>query len=405
MTAGVALDPLEIASGLVFGHVREPSAPDPGLDPLRALVGAAREALLRPPCLVSFSGGRDSSAVLAVAAAVARREGLPLPVPVTNRFAAVQSSREDEWQERVIAHLGVEDWVRLDLADELDCVGPYARRALASHGLLWPFNAHFHAPLFEAARGGSLLTGIGGDEILGESSWARAVDVLAARVRPQPRDVRRVAFYVAPSAVRRPWISRRLPLAFGWLRPDARRELVRRWTAQAASEPRLPRRHARWRGSFRYERVGVDSLDRLARAQDVRAVHPFLDARFREALARAEDVFRFRTRTEAFRALVGTVLPEDVLSRSTKSSFDGAFFAAPSRAFAADWDGGGVDHAVVDVEALRAEWLGDAPDARSFLALQAAWLAARSGAQRGDERGGHRRELLPAPGASQLQAR
>ena len=40
-------------------------------------------ALRRPPCLVSFSGGLDSSALLAVATAVARREGLDDPVPAT----------------------------------------------------------------------------------------------------------------------------------------------------------------------------------------------------------------------------------------------------------------------------------------------------------------------------------
>ena len=50
-------------------------------DPRRALEHVVREALLRPPCGVAFSGGRDSSAVLAVAAHVARRDGLPAADP------------------------------------------------------------------------------------------------------------------------------------------------------------------------------------------------------------------------------------------------------------------------------------------------------------------------------------
>src|SRR4051812_49796263 len=30
-----------------------------------------------------------------------------------------------------------EDWLRRDLTDELDCVGPVARRVLRRHGILW----------------------------------------------------------------------------------------------------------------------------------------------------------------------------------------------------------------------------------------------------------------------------
>ena len=73
-----------------------PFGPDEGQTPLAdrseysspraALEAVVLRALLRPPCLVSFSGGRDSSLVLAIASDVARRHGLPLPVPATNRF-------------------------------------------------------------------------------------------------------------------------------------------------------------------------------------------------------------------------------------------------------------------------------------------------------------------------------
>ncbi|NUT56362.1 MAG: hypothetical protein HOQ03_10310 [Thermoleophilia bacterium] len=149
-----ALTPLELASGLVLGG-DEPdrSAPvDP--DPRSAIEHAVLEPLRRGPCLVSFSGGRDSSAVLAVAAAVARREGLPLPVPATLRFPNAAASAETEWQEQVVAHLGLEEWVRLERTDELDCVGPVATECLERHGVLWPSNAHVHAPLFARARGG-----------------------------------------------------------------------------------------------------------------------------------------------------------------------------------------------------------------------------------------------------------
>src|SRR5262245_7497196 len=102
------LTPLETATGLVNGIVRQPRLPDERGTPLAALEEAVLPALARPPCVVSFSGGRDSSAVLGVAVRAARRHGLDLPIPTTNRFPSAPGSNEDEWQESVIAHLGLD---------------------------------------------------------------------------------------------------------------------------------------------------------------------------------------------------------------------------------------------------------------------------------------------------------
>jgi hypothetical protein len=396
------LTPLEVASGLVLGLAGDSPARS-GEEPREAFERALVPALRRPPCLVSFSGGRDSSAVLAAATAVARREGLPPPIPATNRFAGAPASREDEWQERVVSHLGLDDWVRLEHRDELDCVGVYAQTVLRRHGLLWPFNAHFHLPLLEAASGGSLLTGVGGDELLGDSSWARQLDLLRGRVRPERRDVLRLAHFAAPRALRAARLSRRVPLSFAWLRPSVRAEVARRWARHAAGEPRRPRAHVAWRSRLRYLRVGGASLALLAAAADVTLVHPFLDERFVAALASRRRPFP--DRTPALEALFGDVLPGDVLRRSSKSSFDEAFFAAPSRSFAAAWDGEGVDQGLVNPEALAAEWSGARPDPRSYLLLQAAWLAGSSGAHGREEQLARPLEGVPAAGAAQLEAR
>ena len=103
--------------------------------------------------------------MLAVAAHVARREGLPNPLPVTNRFPGVVETDETQWQERVIRHLELDDWLRLEWDDELDVLGPIATKVLRRHGILFPWNSFFHYPLLERAEGGSLLTGVGGDEL------------------------------------------------------------------------------------------------------------------------------------------------------------------------------------------------------------------------------------------------
>ena len=64
------LAPLEVATGLVLGvdpksEVLRQGEATTG-SALRSFENAVLPALCRAPCLVSFSGGRDSSAVLAV---------------------------------------------------------------------------------------------------------------------------------------------------------------------------------------------------------------------------------------------------------------------------------------------------------------------------------------------------
>src|SRR4051794_38463388 len=162
--APVQLTPLEVALGIPY-DLDDAVAPLPAAKVCRpgrassfaraALEGVVLAALHRPPCLVSFSGGRDSSAVLAVAASVARREGLPAPVPVSLRFPGAADSYESEWQEQVVRHVGIRDWHRVELGNELDLLGDMAKRVMAAHGPLWPFNAHLLVPTATLAAGGT----------------------------------------------------------------------------------------------------------------------------------------------------------------------------------------------------------------------------------------------------------
>ena len=381
------LSPLEIATGIVFGAAggRPTRLPVPrsAETPLEALEGACLRALERGPCLVSFSGGRDSSVVLAAAVQAARREGLPLPVPATNRFPGARDADESRWQELVVRHLGLTDWLRTDYTDELDAVGPVATGVLRRHGLLWPFNAHFHAPLLEAARGGSLLTGIGGDEIFGRSRWARATAVLTLRERARLRDVPGVALFASPRPLRRAVLRRRFPAAFPWLTPAATRALARDWGGDSASEPARLGRRIEWLHGRRWLRAGTRSLDLLAADSGAAIEHPLLSLDLGAALTAAAGRTGFDDRGAALRELFGELLPHELLSRTTKACFDAAFWAGHSRTFAQGWHGQAVDPSLVDPEALRAVWAGPEPDAHTYLLLQAAWLSSQGGAKNG----------------------
>ena len=107
---------------------------------------------------MAFSGGRDSSVVLAIATHVARRDGLPEPVPITRTFPGIDEAEESVWQEHVVRHLGLGDWQRLVLHDEVDAVGPLRAARLREHGVLWPPNLAADVPMADVVRGGSCST-------------------------------------------------------------------------------------------------------------------------------------------------------------------------------------------------------------------------------------------------------
>jgi asparagine synthase (glutamine-hydrolysing) len=136
-----------------------------------------------------------------------------------------------------------------------------------------------------------------------------------------------------------------------------------------------------WCSRLRYLRLGINSLQLLASDEGALIGHPFLDPRFLGALARGDGK---ADRATFMTALFGELLPRAVLTRSTKASFDRAFFARHSRAFAANWDGAGADDGYVDVAQLRDDWTSSTPTPQTFTQLQSAWLAVSTG-ERGEE--------------------
>ena len=109
------------------------------LDPLEALANSIERVVTYGPPAVAFSGGRDSSLLLAVAARVCRRAGVEPPLPITLCMPSQFSeSEEHEWQERVLDHLQIDRWHRIPITGELDLVGPYARRHLSARRLAVP---------------------------------------------------------------------------------------------------------------------------------------------------------------------------------------------------------------------------------------------------------------------------
>ncbi len=347
------LTSLEIASCVVVGPAQSDlgvAGSGPAADPVAELERAVVCALRRPPCLVSFSGGHDSSLVLAAAARAARRERLPAPVPVTWRVRDAPAAEESAWQEAVVRALRVTDWIRLPAGDDLDFVGPVATDVLRRHGLLHPANAYFHAPLLKEAAGGTLLTGVGGDQVLG-------------RLR-RPR---------RPS-----WCPRRAGAGagFSWLRPAAARRV--RYGLRRENRARPVRYESRpaWAWSRRDLELTRLSLALLGRDTGTDVVHPLLDPEFLRAICGS----RVSPESAGGRAsLLGQVFggcyPHEVLRPRPKARFTEVFWRRHTRALLAGWDGSGLDPSVVDRTRLRLEWDRPQPDLCTAMLVQQVWLA------------------------------
>jgi Asparagine synthase len=373
------LSELEVASGLVVGQGDGPRfTADRSADPVTVLRDLARGWLSTPPCVVAFSGGRDSSALLALLVDVARRDGLPQPIAVTARWDDDEASDETEWQEQVIATIGAEHWEIIRPGTDLDLLGVEATSALEQLGLMWPAPAYSLRPLIRQAVGGVFLSGEGGDEAFGLWAYGRLWSSLRSHQVPRQGDLRALALGCTPRPLRRMRWHHNVPPYQDWLRPDALHQVGKAMADDRADDPL---RWDRYQGvSFRRRATDLTlrSLEGLCELEGSRYIGPFLGEPFLASLAGWGGALGRGDRTAVMTALFSDVLPGPVLARISKATFGGVFWGPKARSFAHQWDGTGLSGDLVDAEALRRAWLAPVPVYGSALPLQAAWLFDRA---------------------------
>lgn len=374
------MDPLEIAGGWIHGYDHVPLLPGPHADPREVLDEILLRYLVRSPCLIAFSGGRDSSALLAAAVAAARREGLPLPVPITLTYPGAADTDEASWQRQVLDHLGVTKRVVLVVHNAHDAVGPIATPLLLRHGIMWPPNVVPTWRMMDRARGGSLLTGEGGDEVFGVKRVTPLTKVLTARARADRR-----LYPLAVSALGPAWMRRRAALRDRyrrpWLREPVEALLARRYADDIAAFALHAGRHAWQFVTRRVSRRGYETYRTLGSEIGVEYVQPFQESDFVASVAAAAGFWGWTGRTTTMRHLFDDLLPRTVLERRTKAVFNNAVFTEHTREFARQWNGDGVDPDLVDPEVLRENWLSSFPHAPSMALLQQAWLVTQRTSQ------------------------
>jgi hypothetical protein len=369
------LTELEVASGVVVGQGSAPTFGAHGhLDPIAVLRTLVRPLLASPPCVVAFSGGRDSSALLALLIDVARREGLPEPLAVTARWSDDEASDESTWQEEVARTIGVRNWEIIRPGTDLDLLGDEATSVLKQLGLRWPAPAYALRPMMRIGAGGSFLSGEGGDEAFGLWPYGRLWSTIRDRKVPRSSDLRALALGCAPRTLRRLRWRQNLPPYQHWIRPEALRYLAHVMADDRADDPlrwdRYQRVHRRRRGT----ELSLQTIDGLCALEGTKFVAPFLDEQFLAALGAWGGTFGRGDRTEVMSTLFSEVLPGPILARTSKATFGGVFWGPASRNFAHEWDGLTFQTDLVDPEALRQEWLAPVPVYGSAIPLQAAWL-------------------------------
>lgn len=365
------LTPIDLAIGTMVGHAPCSPLPRPSgsvsLD--EVLFDLIEPALAGGPCYVSFSGGRESALLLAVATAAARARGHPDPIPATLRYPEALAPRVAAHQERIVAYLRLDDWERVDVSDELDLLGPLARRALFEVGILFPVTSYILLPLLDVARGGWLLVGGGWTDVFAYWRWSRVADVLAGRRRPSRRFAREASLLLLPPPVRRAVLaSRGRRRDHPWLRDPVARAADALLRAQEADVPfRLDRTLDRQRRHRCYRGINA-SFEALAASTSTRVLLPFRTDEYAGAAAAVGGRLGVGNRSQSVAAVAGHLLPLELLQRSDRTGARTIVFGEPTRHFLEGWSGEALDPEVVDLEALHEIWRsGEIPWATTTL--------------------------------------
>jgi asparagine synthase (glutamine-hydrolysing) len=371
----------EVAWGWPYGEdaaLGGPLGPASEVPHPRAVLEAMLlDALAAGPVVVTFSGGRDSSALLALALHVARREGLPDPSALTFRYPGSDVGKQEwSWQDAVAEHVGLSRWDRRLVRDDFDLLGPLGEALLDEVGhVTFPASLASGAHTCAAARGGTIVTGSMGDWAFGPRRMTVLRTLARGRGWRRPSSRRHALEVVAPRALRRRMAAGSLA-DLGWLQPAGRESLRRRLIAA----PLPPLRWDRDLLTLHRQRFAVlarQSQRAFTDAFGVASLDPFGDPRFLESLAAWGGALGVASRNVAMRALFADVLPAALLGRTSKAYVAASRFGPATRAFAAGWHGSGVDTSLVDPEALRAEWSSPTPHVGTLGLLQQAWLARR----------------------------
>ncbi len=341
------------------------------------LVGFIAKELDDRPVYVEFSGGCDSSVIIAAAQAACRAANHDDPIPLTYRYPLQPETDESDYQDAVLTHLGLGVGHRISITSEFDLLGPVAQRCMERHGLAWPAAGMVRTGVWEQLEPGTLLSGEGGDDALGPRRIAGLARAMRELKRRRPRAVAgNLVRTIGPRGQR----MRRFDFKAGeWLSAAEGKRFVALAAADPVGEPLSNGEFATWFTNRPAVRLANHQLIAMAASANQRFVAPFMDPAFVCAVDDLSPRWQLLDRRAVLRMHFADHLPKQLIDRTDKRFMSGVFFNEHAREFARHWDGR-IFVSGIDSEALRSHWTTaerDAVSALSFMLLQAAWMAAR----------------------------
>jgi asparagine synthase (glutamine-hydrolysing) len=290
---------------------------------------------------------------------------------VTYRFTAPETD-ESEFQEFVVRHLGLREWITLDLGEDGDLLSPTTCSELLAGGPMWPPAPLTRAHALRALGGGLWLSGEGGDEVLGPRRVSYAVR--AAR-SPRVRAAWSGLGELAPKAlrIRAAEADYQEHYRAEWLDGELRQRYIHDAATLSAAEPLRP---SEWFGYYLARpsvKVGHDAVRAFMAELGLRWEAPLVAPAFLGALTGSVRWHEYRGRRHLLRALFADLLPKAIIDRRGKVAFNAALFGPHTRAFAEEWDGTGVP-AGVDGQWLKNHWQSSEVSAGTAPLLHHVWL-------------------------------
>jgi asparagine synthetase B (glutamine-hydrolysing) len=331
------------------------------------------------PVYVQFSGGCDSSLVLSAAVTACARSSHDAPIPLTFRYPLLPETDENEYQRLMLDYLRIGHGRCEHITTEFDLLGHAAQRGLRELGLVWPAPVVACADVFRSIPSGLVLSGEGGDEVMGPRRIAglfRAAEMFKqGRVKATAGNL---AMALGPSGIRRRAMLKGGGMVGEWISPEEASRFVQRIGETYSREPLRRSRYAQHYARLSSSTLALHQITAIMNWAGQQYGAPLMDPSFVTAVDDLTPASDLRNRHRILRRHFTENLPVEITHRTDKRYMQSVYFNDEAREFARHWDGQ-IDDPYVRGPKLRSHWLTAKRDevwSQTFLLLQAAWLAA-----------------------------
>ncbi len=330
------------------------------------------------PVYVQFSGGCDSSLVLSAAVVACDRTDHDAPVPLTFRYPLLPETDENDFQSLMLEFLKLGPGHREIVTTEFDLLGPAAQRGLNELGVVWPAPVVACSDVFRSIPPGLVLSGEGGDEVMGPRRIAgvfRAAEML--RRGQLKATAGNLAHAVGPSIVRRRAMLKGGGMVGEWIEAEEAKRFVRRIGETYGREPLRSSRYASYYAQLSSSTLALHQITAIMHWAGQQYCAPLMDPSFVAAVNDLTPDYDLRNRHRVLRRHFAEHLPVEILRRTDKRYMQSVYFNDHAREFARHWDGQIEDDAI-NGKLLKNHWLTANPHevwSQTFLLLQAVWLA------------------------------